>query len=408
MVGKLTARLAILIPALAILMAAGGCGGDGGFSFREATVTGTQAEGLPRPRPLEAVRVFGDISFRAPVFLTAVPGEAGLLAVVEQAGVIKVFEDREGAEALVLLDISDRVESGGEQGLIGLAFDPGFAGNGYFYVNYTASPSGATRISRFTTSAGPGGALAADAGSEEVMLEQPQPYSNHNGGMLAFGPDGYLYIALGDGGGQGDPSANAQDLSTLLGKILRIDPFAGDPYAIPPGNPFIGAAGARGEVWALGFRNPYRFSFDRATGDLWAGDVGQASREEIDLVVRGGNYGWNLFEGSEQFRNPEGRPATEFAGPVIDYGRSEGISVIGGYVYRGGGIAGLDGAYLFGDYGSGKVWALVCDRDTGAVVSSTEVAQVSGSITSFGEDARGEVYVVSLDGVIYRLEEKQR
>lgn len=389
---------------LASLTFQAGCGGDGDFSFRQATVPAPPAASLPAPQPVNAVAVYTGIGFRAPVFLAAVPGEAGLLAVVEQAGVIKVFSEKEGDGAGVLLDISGQVKSGGEQGLIGLAFDPDFATNGEFYVHYTAAPSGGSVISRFTADNSSILPQAAPA-SETVLIEQSQPYSNHNGGMLAFGPDGYLYIAFGDGGGQGDPEGNAQDLATILGKILRVDVHGGGSYKIPADNPFAGRPGARGEIWAYGFRNPYRFSFDWETGFLWAADVGQSSREEVDLVVRGGNYGWNLFEGSEVYRNPENRPAAEFIGPLIDYGRSEGISVIGGYVYRGDRIPGLSGAYLFGDYGSGTVWAMVYDGASGAVVANIAIAEVP-SVSSFGEGASGEVYVISLAGGIYRLEPK--
>ncbi|MHB0915961.1 MAG: PQQ-dependent sugar dehydrogenase [Thermoleophilia bacterium] len=389
---------------LALLLFLAGCGGDGDFSFRGATVSAPETAGLPAPQPLEAVAAFTGIGFRAPVFLTAVPGDDGLLAVVEQAGVIKVFDEQAGDEAAVLLDISGKVRSGGEQGLIGLAFAPDFAASGEFYVHYNTATSGDSVVSRFTADIG-AHPPRADPGSEAVLIEQPQPYSNHNGGMLAFGPDGYLYIAFGDGGGQGDPQGNAQDLSNLLGKILRVDVAGGDRYTIPADNPFAGRDGARGEIWAYGFRNPYRFSFDRESGSLWAGDVGQSSREEVDLVVRGGNYGWSLFEGGEAYRNPDNRPASEFIGPVADYGRSEGISVIGGYVYRGDRIPGLSGAYLFGDYGSGTVWALVYDSAAGAVVANVPVATVP-RISSFGEGVSGEVYVVSLEGGVYRLEPK--
>lgn len=379
-----------------------GCGDDDEFDFREATVSTPPPVSLPAPEPVDAVAVFTGVGFQAPVFLAAVPGDDGLLAVVEQAGVIKVFDEEEGDRAGVLLDISGKVKSGGEQGLIGLAFDPDFAENGEFYVHYTAAPSGGSVISRFTAD---NGALLprADPASETVLIEQGQPYSNHNGGMLAFGPDGFLYIAFGDGGGRGDPEGNAQDLSTILGKILRVDVRGGPGYTIPADNPFAGQAGARGEIWAYGFRNPYRFSFDRETGALWAGDVGQGSREEVDLVTRGGNYGWNLFEGSEVYLNPDNRPAAEFIGPVAEYGRSEGISVIGGYVYRGDRIPALSGAYLFGDYGSGTVWALVYDGAASRVAANIAIAAVP-SISSFGEGASGEIYVISLAGGIYRLE----
>jgi glucose/arabinose dehydrogenase len=398
-------RSFIILSCLFLLPVLTGCGEDSDFSFQAVPEDEQASSALaqPDPRSVDAFEVFPHLRFKSPLFLTAVPGTGSLLAVVEQAGVIKVFDGQEGADAVTLLDISEKVESGGEEGLLGLAFDPDFSDNGYFYVNYTVSEPDLTVVSRFTA-VNEAGKLEADQDSEAIILEQSQPLSNHNGGMLAFGPDGYLYVALGDGGGQGDPDERAQDLTTILGKILRIDVASDAVYDIPGDNPFINQPGARGEIWAYGFRNPYRFSFDRETGALWAGDVGQGNREEIDLVVRGGNYGWNLYEGSETYRNPEGRAATEFVMPVIDYGRTEGISVIGGYVYRGSLAPSLRGAYIFGDYGSGKVWALVYDEASGVVASNVEIAEVS-TVSSLGEDADGELYIISLEGGIYRLEE---
>lgn len=401
-----------MLPVAALLVTAvvlSACGGDDeGFSFQAATDGGAPVGGEITAGGFAAVEVFPQADFKQPVFLTAVPGDGGLLAVAEQEGRVRVFAaDGDGGDAATLLDISDRVESGGEEGLIGLAFDPGFADNGSFYVHYSAADPRRSVIARFTATGE--GTPGAEPETEAIIIEQEQPYSNHNGGMLAFGPDGMLYLAFGDGGSQGDPEGNAQDLSVILGKIIRIDVGAsaspGVPYSIPDDNPFAGTAGARGEIWAYGFRNPYRFSFDRGTGDLWAGDVGQKSREEIDLVRRGGNYGWSFFEGSKVNRNPEGRQPGEFIAPVTEYDRSRGISVIGGYVYRGSLAPGLTGAYIFGDYGSGSVWALEYERESGAVAAVTGIAEVD-SISSFGEDADGELYVVSLAGKIFRLEEK--
>jgi len=239
----------------------------------------------------------------------------------------------------------------------------------------------------------------ADAASETILLEFDQPFGNHNGGCLAFGPDDHLYIASGDGGSGGDPSGNGQSLTTVLGKILRITTTG----AIPADNPFVGmGGGVRGEIWAYGMRNPWRFSFDRLTGDLWCGDVGQNAIEEIDLVVKGGNYGWNLFEGNNEYSNPGNVDIDTTERPVVTYTHALGSSVTGGYVYRGPGVPGIVGAYVYGDFGSGRLWALVWNGAT--VVSNTEIAGVAAP-ASFGEDFAGELYICSFDGSIYRLAE---
>lgn len=355
------------------------------------------------PDSVVVMRVFSNLAFRQPVFLTWVPGGDDRLALVEQAGRIAIFANREDVrQTATFLDISSKVSAGGEEGMLGLAFDPAYQSNGYFYVYYSAASPRRSVISRFTVShTDPN---KADPASEQVIMEitQPRDFSNHKAGMLAFGPDGKLYIGTGDGGGSGDPDGNAQNRGSLLGKILRIDPNAGDPYALPPDNPFVNDKSAQGEIWAYGFRNPYRFSFDRATGDLWAGDVGESAREEVDLVVKGGNYGWNLFEGNQEFKNPDGRPAADFQPPVIDYGRAEGQSIIGGYVYRGtAGLESLREAYLYGDYYTASVWALIY-RD-GQIVYNREVGKVA-AISSFAEGRNGELYVLSHSrGEIYQL-----
>ena len=240
------------------------------------------------------------------------------------------------------------------------------------------------------------------ASSGAVVLEVAQPYSNHNAGMLAFGPDDMLYVALGDGGSGNDPDDNGQDLSTLLATILRLDVRGRATYAVPSDNPFVGRPGARGEIWAYGLRNPWRFSFDRATGDLWVADVGQGAREEVDVVTKGGNYGWPVYEGERSNRNPAEVGPDAFDRPVLDYPRGLGTSTTGGYVYRGQDVPSLRGAYVYGDYGSGRVWALV--RGGGAVLSNEQIASVS-QVASFGEDQRGELYAVSLGGAIHRFRE---
>jgi len=321
------------------------------------------------------------------------------------------------ATVAVFLDITSRVASssgGGELGLLGLAFDPGYAANGLFYVNYTTGGGGSrsTRVSRFSVSAADRN--RADPASETVLLEFSQPFDNHNGGQLAFGPDGYLYIATGDGGFGGDPMDNAQNLSNLLGKILRLDVHrAAVPYGIPPDNPFASnSSGFRPEIFAYGLRNPWRFSFDPPTGRIWAGDVGQASWEEIDLIVRGGNYGWDCREGAHVYTGPVGGPAAACAGPlnlvepVWEYGHTGGnISVTGGYVYRGASASSLTGAYIYADFGSGRIWALRYDGSSPG--SNTLVVDAPFGISSFGRDRDGELLVLQYDaaGGLYRIDQ---
>ena len=349
-------------------------------------------------------RVFENLTFRR---LTGLVQAGGRFFVTEQTGRVMSFpsgpEAPEPSEAAVFLDIRDRVNRGGnEEGLLGLAFDPEFGSNGHFYVYYSASQPRRSIVSRFT--AATSSAATAEPKTELVVMEIPQPYQNHNGGQLVFGPDGMLYIALGDGGLGGDPQGNGQDIGTLLGSILRIDVSAIGPdagYRVPPDNPFAGTPNARGEIWAFGFRNPWRFSFDRQTGDLWAGDVGQNSYEEVDLVLRGGNYGWNILEGGHCFSprtgcNPSG---TEL--PVIEYSLDEGCSVIGGYVYRGTRIPSLNGTYLYGDFCSGEIHGFRIEN--GDVIEHRLMVDSGLRITSFGEDEKGEIYVLSQNDGIYRL-----
>ena len=359
------------------------------------------------PRPLAAVALepaFPGLELDRMVLLTYPDDGSGRLFVALQPGRVVVFENDPGAEsARTFLDIRERVnDSGIEEGLLGLAFDPAFAENGYFYVNYTASGPRRTVVSRFRVDAGDPG--RADADSELVFLEVAQPYRNHNGGHVAFGPDGMLYVGLGDGGSRGDPRGNGQDTSTLLGGILRIDVSALDEtggYAIPPDNPFAGGDGtARPEIWAYGLRNPWRFSFDRETGDLWAADVGQNRYEEVDIIRPGRNYGWSVMEGSSCYRR-EGCDTRGLEPPVAEYGREGGCSVTGGYVYRGRGLPTLYGAYLYADFCSGKIWAL--RHDGAAVTEQMLVADTGLSISSFGEDPSGEVYVLTFEGAVYRF-----
>ena len=347
---------------------------------------------------LELERVFPALTFERPVLLTHAGDGSGLLYVVEQEGVIHRIDPTAPERTEVFLDIRSRVSRGGnEEGLLGLTFSSTFAENGRFYIYYSAANPRRSVLSRFETGANGLG----DAGSEAVLLEVDQPFRNHNGGMIAFGPDGMLYVGLGDGGSAGDPFRNGQNPGTLLGTILRIDveqPAQGAPYAIPADNPLVGQSGARGEVWAYGIRNPWRFSFDGKTGDLWVGDVGQNALEEVNIVYPGVNYGWNVMEGSECFRAASCN-RDNLRAPVAEYGHSLGCSITGGYVYRGQRVRELEGVYLYADFCSGRIWGL--RHDGAAVTAQAELVKAPFQISSFGEDAVGEVYVVGFDGGIY-------
>jgi glucose/arabinose dehydrogenase len=315
----------------------------------------------------------------------------GRLFIIEKYGTIRVLENGQLLDE-PFLNIDDRVnDNSNEMGLLGLAFHPEYEQNGYFYVNYTGS-GGDTRISRFQADGN-----AADPNSELVLLTIEQPYPNHNGGAVAFGPDGYLYLGLGDGGLAGDPHKNGQNTETLLGKILRIDVNSGDPYVIPADNPF------GNEVWAYGLRNPWRISFDRASGDLWIGDVGQGEWEEIDYFPTGGvpgaNYGWSIMEGNHGY---DGEPQPGLLLPVAEYSHSsgDGCSVTGGYVYRGSSMPEWNGIYIYGDYCSGRIWGLL--QSNGAWQNQF-LFSMDVTITSFGEDEAGELYLASDNGNVYKL-----
>lgn len=332
-----------------------------------------------------------------PVGLASAGDGSGDVYIIEQAGKIRVFRD----SVLVdepWLDISDRVSCCGERGLLGLTFHPLFLETRQFFVNYT-DLNGDTVIARFEVNPE---ISKADSASEMKLMVVEQPYANHNGGGIAFGQDGYLYIALGDGGSGGDPQGNAQNTDSLLGKLLRIDINQAEGYAIPPDNPYAAGGGAA-EVWASGLRNPWRFSFDRQTGDLFIGDVGQGSREEIDYLpagsIGGANFGWNYREGS--FPYLAEIPEDELIDPVAEYGRDMGYSVIGGVVYRGEALPELNGIYFYGDYGSGNIWGLLPESDGSWI--SRMLFQTGSRITSFGNDEGGELYYVAQGGGLYKL-----
>ncbi len=344
---------------------------------------------------------FPNLTFTSPIFLTHAADSTDRIFVVEQAGRIKVFPNSSNALlAKEYLNITDRVASGGEMGLLGLAFHPDYENNGYIYVNYTADNPLRTIISRFQVTSNPD---SADKNSEFQILTFSQPYSNHNGGWIGFGPnDGYLYIATGDGGSGGDPQNNGQRINTLLGKILRIDVDGGTPYAIPSTNPFVDSTNTqvKKEIYAWGLRNPWRCSFDPVTGWLWAGDVGQGSWEEIDLIENGKNYGWRCYEGNHPY-NTSGCNYPEYIYPIWEYPHSPECSITGGYVYRGPGVPELQGKYIYGDYCSNKIWSLEYDGINPP--TNQFLLNASGSLTSFGVDQENELYLTSFNGKVYRF-----
>jgi glucose/arabinose dehydrogenase len=308
------------------------------------------------------------------------------------------------ATGTLYLDITDRVRTtANEEGVLGLAFDPDFPSNGHLFIYYSASGPRRSIISRFS-----GTADRANPASETLVLEVPQPFGNHNGGHIEFGPDGMLYLRLGDGGSGGDPQGNGQNPGTLLGSILRLDVSEVSEsvgYLVPADNPFVGKTGARSEIWAYGLRNPWRFAFDPETGRLWAGDVGQNRTEEIDIITRGANYGWNAMEGSGCFKG-SACSRTGLVLPVAEYGRDSGCSVTGGPVYRGSRLASLEGIYVYGDFCSGIIWGL--RYEDGRVTKNGIVVHrgLVSDISSFAVDRTGEVLILSLPGGIYRFREK--
>lgn len=371
----------------------------------------------PGPTPTYSYQLeeaFPNLTFTRPVDLQNAGDGSDRVFVVEKAGVIRVFPNESTvASTMTFLDISARVNSsGGEQGLLGLAFHPDYGANGRFFVYYTIA-GGNNRLSRFEVSAADPD--AADPTSEAVLLELPkyQSASNHNGGQVAFGKDGYLYVAVGDGGSAGDPGGNAQDLTTLLGTILRLDADSQSlgNYGIPDTNPFtFSTKGYRGEIYAYGFRNPWRFSFDPVTGWLWAGDVGQSNWEEVDVVEVGGNYGWDCYEGTHPYESSALCDALQdHIAPVHEYGHGDdGYSITGGYVYRGARLTSLVGRYVFADYGSGRIWAITFDGHT--VSPADTLFDADFNISSFGVDEANELYILeySTSGAatkIYQLEQ---
>lgn len=365
------------------------------------------AQDTPVPSPdanlVELTQI--DSAYDRPLYVTNAGDGSGRLFVVEQSGNIWVFQD--GAPLRpAFLDVSDLISpdvfnSGyTERGLLGLAFHPDYENNGLFYINYT-DQAGSSVVAQYQVSADDPN--VADPSSAEILLTVEQPFANHNGGHLAFGPDGYLYISLGDGGSAGDPQGNGQDLSTLLGAILRIDVDGEGGYTIPEDNPFVNDANAAPEIWHYGLRNAWRFSFDRETGDQYIADVGQNQWEEVNFVPAGQggvNFGWNIMEGTHAY---SGAPITDdLYLPFAEYPHSEGISVTGGYVYRGEAIPSLQGVYLYGDFATGTIWAAYRD-ESGEWVNEPFMNRTGRTISSFGEDENGELYLVDYGGALFQF-----
>src|SRR5919106_837175 len=383
-------------PVALVLVLATACG-QGGNPVPRSSPTATPPEtatpGAPGGIPLSEVRVrlVRVADLKQPVALAVRPDDDALY-IAERVGRGVALRD---GEVEPIVDLAGEVSLGGEQGLLGLAFSPD---GRFLYINYT-DLEGDTHVTEFAM-----GDRPASASSRRDVLFVDQPYANHNGGNLAFGPDGYLYVGLGDGGSAGDPEDNAQSLGTRLGKMLRIDPrpSGGREFGVPPDNPFLGRGNAAPEIWAYGLRNPWRWSFDRETGDLWIGDVGQSAREEVDFQPAssegGKNYGWDRFEGTLPF---EGGGLPDAVPPILDYGREQGGTVIGGHVYRGAAIPGLQGAYVFGDFFVPTLRAI--RRQGRRVVARTELGVGVQNLSAFGEDHRGELYALSLSGPVYRL-----
>ena len=368
-----------------------------------AACRGESSPPPPPPPPTSGLGLADIGRFSFPVLVTSPPGDNARIFVVEKAGTIRIV--KQGTTlAAPFLDVQAKVSTGSEQGLLGLAFHPGYSTNGLFVINYT-DQAGNTKVSLYRASTTDPD--RADPATEQVVLSVDQPFSNHNGGMVAFGPDGHLYIGMGDGGSGGDPQGNGQKRSTLLGKIVRLAISASRQVSVPSDNPFVGQSGTRPEIWSLGVRNPWRFSFDRTTGDLFIGDVGQGDREEIDAVTltasKGANFGWNTMEGKACF----GASSCNQQGlvlPVLDYTHANGAcSVTGGYVYRGTAITGLAGTYFYADYCRG--WVRSFRLANGAITEEREWSDLApnGQITSFGQDAVGELYLMTAGGRVAKI-----
>jgi len=376
---------------LAVLLLAAACGRNPG--------------GGPEPPPPPPVTATGlrlvevASGFSQPIYVTSPPNDPRLF-VVEQTGKIRIASAGGVVLPTPFIDLSSKITAGGERGLLSMAFHPNYAQNGWFYVDYTDT-HGDTRVERYQASPG---ANVADPASGQLVLTVAQPYANHNGGLVMFGPDGYLYVALGDGGSGGDPQGNGQNTAALLGKILRIDVNGAAPYTIPPTNPFVGQTGKRPEIWISGVRNPWRLSFDREAGLLYLADVGQNQWEEVNVTPAGTgglNFGWKLMEGAHCY-NAASCSQQGLTLPVLEYSHADGCSITGGYVYRGGQLPALRGHYFYSDYCEGWIRSFRWDGSQAVDRKEWDVGSI-GNVTSFGEDAAHELYVTSANGKIYRF-----
>jgi len=382
-----TVLFSVLLPVAVLVLAA--CSSDG--------------ESSPPPGAIDLALEPVATGFSFPLLLTAPAGDARLF-VVEKGGLIKVVKNG-SVLATPFLDVSSLISNGGEQGLLGLAFDPQYASNGRFFISYT-NRDGDNVLAAYQVSTDPD---RADA-SSVTRLTVDQPYDNHNGGHIVFGPDGYLYMGIGDGGSGGDPNGHGQDRNDLLGSILRLDVSGATGYAVPASNPLVGVAGTRDELWNWGLRNPWRFSFDRSTGDLYIGDVGQGAREEIDVSTaasgggKGTNYGWSIMEGMQCY-DARSCDMTGLTLPVLEYSHNDGCSVTGGHVYRGTAIPDLAGTYFYSDYCGGWVRSFRYVGGTVTEAHSWDALAPGGGVPSFGEDGAGELYVLSASGGVYRIVE---
>ncbi|HEX6998802.1 MAG TPA: PQQ-dependent sugar dehydrogenase [Gammaproteobacteria bacterium] len=415
-----------------LALAAAGCHGGGGGDSSPGTTppsvnppvtppagldarpTNATCVAPPRTGPGAAVvaleRVFANLSFDQPLGMLQAPGDDSRWFVLQKGGAVRVFENRPDVDTAATF-VSVNVDAASEGGLLGMAFHPSFASNGTVFLSYTVQGSPMVSVvARYTSS---DGGATLDPNPVHEVIRVNQPFENHNGGHIAFGPDGYLYLGLGDGGSGGDPDGRAQDTTDLLGDFLRLDVDRSTPYTIPPDNPFAGNARCGAdtnvsmndcpEIYAWGFRNPWRWSFDSLMGDLWVGDVGQGAFEEVDTVERGGNYGWDCREGGHPYSSPAPScsTATGLIDPVHEYGRTEGNSITGGYVYRGTAIPALAGSYVFGDFGSGRIWRLVPDGAGGYDVEA--LLDTNLAIASFAQANDGELYVVDLNGTLHKI-----
>ncbi len=398
-------KLPILVVLLVLCLAAGCSSVDPQPGNNNTPIEKTAGSPSSSSGSVKLVEAYPNLTFNQPLDYHPANDDKGRVFVVEKTGTILVFHnDPQVQTTHVFMDLTNRVDSRSpEKGLLGFALHPDYQHNGFFYVNYTDQNS--TVIARYQ--ADPGDPNRALPSSEKIILTFPQPYANHNGGQLAFGPDGYLYIGSGDGGAAGDPQNNAQNLGNLLGKILRIDvdrSADGMAYAIPPDNPFFAnKQGFREEIYAYGLRNPWRFSFDQVRGWLWAADVGQNKVEEIDIIHKGANYGWNRMEGSLFYPSTASFDTTGFTMPVWEYQHPQGNSITGGYVYYGKSAPSLNGWYVFGDFVTGMVWAVRLDENMKA--ESRTLLDTDYNISSFGLDQNNELYVLDYNGKIYRLVE---